>query len=319
MLLLTWMSAQLLREYLSLVMEKIRSSRNTRGNFGEKFNLRKFKSLDDYAIMVTYANHFLQVLGEGSSRRAWVLNSKYALKIAINPKGLAQNRAEMDVFTNPKSQSIVAKVYSADPKFSWLISDLVKPLEAVDEFEELTSVKWYPFIDLLDNGAITNKRDLKNLPPFTKAVIETARANDLMKGDITDLGHWGKTPDGRCVLLDYGFTREVYASHYSSKRAAPKSSDRTVRARKPGNQKLAKSDIEERARQDELTPEALELVELIFARDNVLIMSDGRIKLGLAWGRIRDTFIDAMDLNFSEVDRARLRNAEIAFDRFFSK
>ena len=42
-----------------------------------------------------------------------------------------------------------------------------------------------------------------------------------MAGDLKEIDHWGKTPDGRCVLLDYGFTQDVFKSHYSDDDVGP--------------------------------------------------------------------------------------------------
>jgi len=176
--------------------------------------------------MVQYAVEFLETLGKGSSRRAFLLSSKYALKIAINEKGIAQNEAELDVFTNPKSRAIVAKVYDADQEGNkWLISDLVKPLDSEEEFEQLTGVKWYLFSEQIRSHMQNRGADAQKLNPWVQAVIATARQNNLMHGDLRELSHWGKTPDGRCVLLDYGFNESVFQSHYSK---TPKPQDKTA-------------------------------------------------------------------------------------------
>lgn len=224
------MKTDLLREWISLMIEKIRTKKGEKSVFGDKFNLNKFKTLDSIHIMLEYADKFLSVMGQGSSRKAYLLSGKYVLKVALNEKGISQNQAELDVFTNPQSQSVVAKVYSYDPKFQWLISDLVKPITNVDEFEQLSGIDWRSFCDMVNNG-IYNKNVKPKDPSFVKAVVNTALKNNMLRGDIVQqdhsrapnedvLGHWGKTPDGRLVLLDYGFTHEVWAAHYDTQKAA---------------------------------------------------------------------------------------------------
>jgi len=60
--------------------------------------------------------------------------------------------------------------------------------------------------------------------PFIKAAIRTALSNNMLYGDIADpmddntVSHWGKTPDDRCVLLDYGLTEETWNKHYEPER-----------------------------------------------------------------------------------------------------
>lgn len=228
------MNSHLLREWISLMVEKIRTDKGGKGKFGDKFSLNKFKELDGIHIMLDYADSFLETLGTGSSRRAFLLSGKYVLKIALNEKGLAQNQAEMDVFTNPQSQAVVAKVYSFDPKYQWLISDLVKPITDVGEFQQLSGIEWREFCDQVNRG-MKNKAVEPSDDAFVKSVVNTALKNNLLRGDIAQqdhsreasedvLSHWGKTPGGRLVLLDYGFTHEVWASHYS-KPEMPKAQD----------------------------------------------------------------------------------------------
>jgi hypothetical protein len=91
------MSDRLLREYLSLVIEKIRSKKVSSGRLGGHFDLKKFKSLDSIDMMKIYAGEFLENIGEGSSRVAFLFSGKYVLKIALNKKGVGQNEAELDV------------------------------------------------------------------------------------------------------------------------------------------------------------------------------------------------------------------------------
>ena len=210
------MNASLLQEYVSLVLEKIRTKKGVDSKFGDKFDLKKFKSLPSSEVMIQYAKTFLDTLGQGSSRRAFLLSGKYALKIALNAKGISQNQAELDVFTNPKSKAIVAKVYDADDEFNWVISDLVRPLKTPEEFEQLTKIPWEKFTKTLV-VIVKHHVEVRNLPPFLDAVAATAQQNNLLVGDLKEIDHWGKTHDGRCVLLDYGFTQEVWASHYSDK------------------------------------------------------------------------------------------------------
>ena len=226
------MSDRLLREYLSLVIEKIRTQKGTKSPLGDSFDINRFKKIDDLHLAVVYAERFLTKLGQGSSRSAFLLSSRYALKIAINEKGLAQNEAEVDVYTNPQSRPIVARIYSSGDANQWLIADLVKPLDNIEEFESLTGTDWVDEFGHWVADGIRNKQVLPGTPPFAKAVIQTALDNHLMFADLaqTDfsqgvhkglLGHWGKTPDGRVVLLDYGYTEGVYDSHYRKKKATP--------------------------------------------------------------------------------------------------
>jgi len=202
---------KILKEYVKQVMllEKIRS---------HTFNFSHLKSLTDLFDIEQYVEDKLKFLGSGSSRRVYVLSSKSVLKIARHDEyhvGIAQNEAELDVYTNSNTKPIVAKILNYHPKFFWIVSELVKPVTA-DEFEKIHGRRFETFlnnvqhiIDLGDPG------DTSKSGMFELFVAETIINNDLMMGDIEKQEHWGKTSEGRLVLLDYGFTDSVAIRHYS--------------------------------------------------------------------------------------------------------
>ena len=209
---------ELLVEYIKsiIISEKVRS-KNIKSKFGNKFDINKLQKLDNIELVKYYANLFLEKLGEGSSRAAYTLTSRKVLKVAINKKGISQNEAEVDVFTNPTSKPIVATIYKADPEYKWVISDLVKPL-GVNEFKKLTGLNWYEFSRELEDVIRYNEQpsEITKKSNFVKSVIQTAKMNNLLFGDLGVIDHWGKTSDGKVILLDYGFTGTVWEHHYKS-------------------------------------------------------------------------------------------------------
>jgi len=170
-------------------------------------------------------------LGQGSSRRAYDVvwdGKRVALKIALNDAGVDQNRAEVSSSERwAEFSDILALVRDVDPRYSWIVSDLVEPLgeDDVEGFEDLSGVEWVNFENdlrkyLQHESQHYGKQPGRKVHPFTKKVIAFARRTNTKWGDLINLGHWGKTPDGRIVVLDYGFTEEVGAKHYP-KRGQP--------------------------------------------------------------------------------------------------
>ena len=216
-----------LRELRSLVAEKVRSRSGafTPGT-PNSFNLKQLDRLEGPQMLV-YAKHFLEEIGRGSSRAAFLMTSHSVLKLALNFKGNAQNEAEVDVYTNPKTKAIIAKIFDYHPRYRWVVSELVRPLGEAgdDEFKRLTGVEFWPFIgwveEISKGKAFDVEREMedKKIPDsvqdFVFAVGNTIRSNDLKMGDIQNVDHWGKTSDSRVVLLDYGFTGEVWDKYYS--------------------------------------------------------------------------------------------------------
>jgi hypothetical protein len=172
----------------------------------------------------------LRELGAGSSRTVFAIDSKRALKLASNKAGIAQNEAELATATD-KPSGLVAKILQYDPESKWLVSELVRPLDSEREFQALTGVPWGIFSVLLQSS--NWEKDVLNFPtiylpkgvtveglrnnPFLKTSLGSLQnlQTKLLYGDLSRIEHWGKTPDQRVVLLDYGYTDQVRDDHYA--------------------------------------------------------------------------------------------------------
>jgi hypothetical protein len=212
------MTNELLQECIALLLESIRTRKNAKSTWGDKFDIRKFKELDDTGYMMFYANSFLDIIGIGSSRAVFVLNSRLALKVAIDHKGVAQNKVEVKISDQQGENSIVTKVYDTDPSCMWIVSDLVRPISSEKEFKKLTGVDWKIMTDVVkycfERGELPRK---KSVPRFITEIVNLSLRNELCVADICNIQHWGKTSDGRCVLLDYGYDYEVWSRFYRTK------------------------------------------------------------------------------------------------------
>lgn len=208
---------QLLNEYISLMIEKIRTQKRDDGTKG-KFNLAEFQKLQTVKDMNEYAKRYLEPIGKGSSRIVYVLSSKYALKIALDEKGVAQNKAELKVSSDVSTSQIIARVHKRGTQDAWLISDLVRPVKSGEEFEKLSGEPWLDFAFDIEDAA--RGKDKNNVSPFLRAIVTMMNKHKLGAGDVRKIEHWGKTPDGRVVILDYGFDNDVYVAHYKEDQMA---------------------------------------------------------------------------------------------------
>ncbi len=195
----------------------------------------------------------LPFLGKGSSRAVYALSTGKVLKIAINDKGMAQNEAERIVWQNPSTRYIGAKVFESDPNDHWAVMEVAKIYEddtqlkldlgiprelAENKTYRIVSAafdlyklyeKKYPIEQVVEErfGDAPAQRWLKK--PLRKFLEDPPKSMlalvDLMYNAPTDLqlhpgdiyaDHFGKTLDGRPVLIDYGFTTGVSEGHYQS-------------------------------------------------------------------------------------------------------
>lgn len=217
----------LLREYVRGLIE-IRSKKNIepyeKKSYGSKFNFEVFSKITSRAEMIDYADAFLEMLGQGSSRITYLLSSRYVLKIAKNPAGMAQNRVEIATSTDPNVKHIIAAVHRSAKDGMWIVADLVREIE-VSEFEKLTGSSIFEFEAYLNNIEKFGSTALKmptgytEQPPsqFLISVGQLMLTHNASKGDLEEIFHWGVTPDRRLVVLDYGLTDQVWSRHYAGK------------------------------------------------------------------------------------------------------
>lgn len=203
---------------------------------GAKFDLAEFKRLPGPAEMQRYAHERLQAIGRGTSRAVYSLTGTKVLKVAASGggnitkdkggpgAGVAQNRAEVDMFTNPDTKGAVAEIFDFDPEYRWLISEAVRSLSEA-EFErlagtDLASLEWaLEYCVETDSSAsegIEAAEDNGYGPPKRPILDLMLHLVDvgLKHGDMLNPEHWGKTADNRLVLLDYGFTKGVAEEFY---------------------------------------------------------------------------------------------------------
>jgi len=207
---------RLLRDTLrALVLEAI----NHPGEPGQKksarFEFNEFKKLPKLVSMIEYADSRLEYLGQGSARTVFRFTGTKVLKLANTlTKGVSQNKAEVDIYTNPKTASITTKIFDYDPKFRWLVSEIVRPFTDEDDFGQIAGVSWRAFEEMLYQRRMPEGWD--DVDPEILRLMHAALTLGnvgLVEGDLTVLKHWGKTADGRVVVLDYGYTEKVQQSY----------------------------------------------------------------------------------------------------------
>jgi len=202
-----------------------------------KFRWSDFKSLSTAEDMHRYAHQRLEALGRGSSRAVYAVSSGKVLKIAASfhgegssDAGIAQNRAEVDVYTDSRTKPVVAAVYDADPDYRWILSEAVRALSSPGEFQSITGSDIMSAVSAasaVHDGSMTVREAVEAFSHEADDDYPAARVDrktvkmivelldiGLQSGDLEDHYHWGKTSGGRLVLLDYGFTTGVYEEFY---------------------------------------------------------------------------------------------------------
>lgn len=177
-----------------------------------------------------------KIFGAGGSRQTFILTSKLILKLAVNEKGLEQNKTEYEI--SQKFPNITAKVYKTGPEYYYIVSELVRPITNWDEFENLTKINWVVFRDIMSALAKTNSESLSTVvlsqktlsqltfltayqvkkffkEPLVVSLFEVVKKGGLSIVDLQRVEHYGKTADGRIVLLDYGLSHDTWKKLYN--------------------------------------------------------------------------------------------------------
>ena len=221
----------------------------------ETDRLRKYQYPEDvgYYLRRFVGEHYnLPYMGEGSSRAVYALSTSKVLKIAKNQKGIAQNEAERIVSENPSTKYIGARVYESDPDNQWSVMEVAKIYNSATQLkldlgfpEDLANrfgygipsaafdldrvyERGFSVEEVIENryNSDDKKEDIEAFrefledPPKSMLALVDLMYNapteqNLEPGDIVP-DHFGKTIDGRPVLIDYGFTTGVAEEHYWS-------------------------------------------------------------------------------------------------------
>lgn len=219
------------------------------------FNFKKFKNLN-VEDKLNYAKKYLPLLGKGTSRIAFGLGGGKVLKIvnAENKTGLQrgfeQNKAEVELYTNPETKPVIAPIYNAADDYSWLVTEPVKEFKSEADFRAGTGLNWRQLTTVLKNSPLVlnknttypedaieeifekrigpviadqlgmdtveqgKKRYIKIYNhPITQAMLHLIEMG-LHPPDVALYKHWGKTVSGKTVLLDYGATRDLFRRMY---------------------------------------------------------------------------------------------------------
>ena len=145
-------------------------------------------------IVFNIKRGYYRYIGSGSGREVYDLENGYVIKVARNKAGISQNKAEYKISSNDKS-NLFAKFVQASNDFILLV------MQKADKVNNILYV-WNYF-------DAKSKRELFN----SKQLQDIKRNYNLLLGDLARKSSWGII-NGRPVIIDYGFTREVRQRYY---------------------------------------------------------------------------------------------------------
>lgn len=189
------------------------------------FDFNEMLSLKSYKERIAYCKKNLQLLGKGSSRMAFKLNNEKVLKIAINKKGIEQNKTEINSF-NENYKDILANIYnySKDDNGIFLEMELARKPK-LNDFKRLIGFSLDEIIEYLIYMYDYSIYSYKDLPLYIEEIIAEISENDYIYDllyfindkhinpkDFRNKSQWGiviRNNKEHLVVVDYGYSEDV--------------------------------------------------------------------------------------------------------------
>ncbi len=133
--------------------------------------------------------NYYPLIGSGSGRNVYDLGNGYVVKKARNYKGIAQNKAENQIYNHSRSE-LFAGIIAVSDDYTYLV------MEKAEAIRSMSDVWRYYHV----SGAREFFR--------TKLFHSAADKYELLPNDLYRKTSWGIIRE-RPVVIDYGFTRET--------------------------------------------------------------------------------------------------------------
>lgn len=218
------------------------------------FNMAEFKKITDIRLQRHYLNNHAMFIGAGTSRIAYGISPKWVIKLAggisfktvvsslgMVEAGAAQNEAEVENYAkaSENAKKLLPRTVAISPNnYNCILTELVRP---VTGFEEMRQLVFGDHQIVGEHGVVQTmggllqiiakahgsddeymQEQLEAIQAISNPVVGefidsiVACANELSLGlfDLRRAVQWGKSADGRLVLLDFGGTEDVLDEYY---------------------------------------------------------------------------------------------------------
>ncbi len=200
-----------------------------REKYSAGFNLELFNAMKSFNQRIQYCQQNLKRISSGTARIVYMIDDTKVLKLAKNPKGLGQNRAEIAFRDNVEFQDLLAQVLESHQYALWVEMELARKVTptifrnyfGVDptDLEDFLTYKAYiragkkiyvyPSYDIIEKLE-GNK--------FVDDLIKFMAVSKAMPYEFTRLSSYGVVNRGgqdRIVIIDFGLTDSTYEAYYA--------------------------------------------------------------------------------------------------------
>lgn len=217
----------------------------------ESFSFEELKKYVGRPQRLEYVEQTLVELGSGSSRAVFDLGDGRVLKVAMSDKGSVQNETEYQLYHKvPGDVKLVLAAIDEphDEHFEWIVAEKAESLKGAEELERLFGVDAKTAHELFSGTCFRSKtiEDLKSsiqkqinyfkaLNPSERNLSQVKRYEQALNFtdsfakiclaiphlesnglDLASADQLGVLPDGRVVIIDYGFGSDAYSMYNPS-------------------------------------------------------------------------------------------------------
>lgn len=149
---------------------------------------------------------YLTLLGCGTSRNVYRLNSRQVIKVAKHDKGYTQNASECDVYDTYGGLGLFADIVKRADSYLWVIQPMAEPLTNDDaEFRKICELVYH----IEQSKEYSTDNDfLSKLQGFLKET-EWKYLLDFKKAD--SFGRIGN----ELRIIDYGMNNEAFEEYFN--------------------------------------------------------------------------------------------------------
>lgn len=195
--------------------------------------LDELKQIRSFAGKKKFADYHFQKIGSGSGRAVYDIDGNRVLKLAKNPKGIAQNEEETRVSGYYDTKDIVTEIFDYAEDYSYVIAEKAKKvsearIKAITGIPSLYEMYYY-LRNVQDNSR--GKRSFFHVDPelqqkfddneFVQDLAYIVTGYEQSAGDMSRASTFGevnRNGQPQIVLTDYGLSDEVYNTHYNPER-----------------------------------------------------------------------------------------------------
>lgn len=167
--------------------------------------LQDLLSIKNEVLLREACNTYLSLIGNGSSRNVYRLNSKQVIKVANHDYGYTQNASECDTFNTYGGLGLFNEITKSADSYLWVIQPLAIPLSVDD-------IRFTQIVDVVEH--VKNNKEYISNDVFMQKLYNFLIDTDWkFLHDVAKYDSWGIV-NMELKMIDYGMNNEAFYEYF---------------------------------------------------------------------------------------------------------